>query len=298
MPTHIRKCCMILCLICAYGTTILQAQISQIDDKIELKSDLEQALEFALNYEEDYKDQALGFLNAHYNILLENQGGICAPCNAREPKYCELIERVCYVSLDAPLATNSNKIGNGTFLMNKKEKQIYNTLGKKLAEQGEENPLKFIANRGEFLVLGFPKTSTQKGLDFERDVRVGYEFLRKNLQYLDSEHKNVLDEDMMKTLFWGAWIDEHTTCIAQRLPSFDMLLSNGVTKDSILDMPQFGEKCSGGSIMGYVNADTFVIAQIYSQQYYYGGDYYLNSIVFVNDGDTMYVFLRSNPPPA
>ncbi len=63
-------------------------------------------------------------------------------------------------------------------------------------------------------------------------------------------------------------------------------------------MPQFGEKCSGGSIMGYVNADTFVIAQIYSQQYYYGGDYYLNSIVFVNDGDTMYVFLRSNPPPA
>ena len=298
MPTHISKCFVFLWIVWTFGVAILQAQTNQIDDKIELKSDLEQALEFALNYEEDYKDQALGFLNTHYNILLENQGGICALCNAREPKYCELIERVCYVSLDAPPATNPNKIGKGTFLMNKKEKQIYDVLGKKLTEQGEENPLTFIANRGGFLVLGFPKTSPQEGLDFERDVRVGYEFLRKNLQYLDSEHKNVLDENMMKTLFWGAWIDEHTTCIAKRLPSFDMLLSNGVTKDSILDMPQFGEKCSGGSIMGYVNADTFVIAQIYSQQYYYGGEYYLNSIIFVNDGDMMYVFLRSNPPPA
>lgn len=304
-------------IICTLG---LLAQVSQMGEiqKVEIKSELEQALEFALQYEEDYKDQALEFLRTHYRILLDSQKSFCA-CNLKESKYCELIERVCYVSLDAPHSNNAsevaNRIGRGTFLMNTKEQQAYNTLSKALEQKGEANPLVFIANRGKwkvsiddgtvlvipsakFLVLGFHKSSIQGGLDFERDVRAGYEFLRKNLQYIDNKHTNAIDSLKSANLFWGQHIEEHTHCITKNLPSFDMLLSNGVNKNSILDMPQFGEKCSGGGIMGFVNKDTFIIAQIYSQEYYYGGKYYINSIVFVGDGDMMYVFLHSNPPPA
>lgn len=290
-------------------------QAKEIDDKIEIKSELEQTLEFALRYEEDYKDQALEFLKKHYKVLLDSQKNFCI-CTAKEPKYCELIRRVCFVSLDVPTlktASNQGKIGTSTFLMSPKEKQIYDALKKALTQKGEENLPDFIVSRGlwskpientvmplaskaPFLVLGFRKNTASQTLDFEHDVRIGYEFLRKNLQYIDAQHKNAIDKEMTKKLHWGQYIDEHTHCITKNLPSFDMLLSNGVSKDSILDMPQFGDKCSGGSIMGFVNDNTFIIAQIYSQQYYYGGDYYINSAVFVNDGDMLYVFLHSNPP--